>query len=140
VADVEQEIHIDAEPEAVFDLFRNPDTFVDLIGHLQDAYRDGDTVEWVAQGPMGMKLSGEAQIVEEKRPSKLTWRSTSGALDVSGTASFTARDGGTRLAYSLSYDVPGGAAGKAVATSLADMDGEVQRTLERLKRLAEDEI
>ena len=137
MADVAHEIHIDAEPEAVFDLFRNPDTFVELIGHLQDAYREGDTVEWVAQGPMGMKLSGEAEIVEEDRPAKLTWKSTGGPLDVSGTARFTADNGGTRLAYSLTYEVPGGAAGEAVATTLADMDSEVQRTLERLKGLAE---
>ena len=137
MADVEHDIHIDAEPEAVFDLFRNPDTFVEIIGHLQDAYREGDHVEWVAQGPLGIKLSGEAEIVEEERPSRLTWKSTSGALDVSGTARFAAEDDGTRLSYSLAYDVPGGVAGTAVAGALADMDSEVRRTLDRLKALAE---
>jgi uncharacterized membrane protein len=133
MADVEHDIHIGAEPETVFDLFRNPDTFVELIGHLQDAYREGDTVEWVAQGPLGIKLSGEAEIVEEERPEKLTWKSTGGALDVSGTARFAPEDGGTRLSYSLRYDMPGA----GIAKALTDMDAEVQRTLERLKHLAE---
>jgi uncharacterized membrane protein len=137
MADVQQAIHIAAAPEAVFDLFRNPDTFVEIIGHLQDAFRDGDTVEWVAQGPLGLKLSGEAQIVEEERPERLTWKSTGGAIDVSGTAEFSAENGGTRLSYTLTYDVPGGPVGSAVANTLGDAQGEVGRTLDRLKALAE---
>lgn len=137
MADVEQTIHIDAPPEHVFDLFNDPETFVEIIGHLQDADRDGDTVEWVAQGPLGVKLSGEAEIVEEERPSKLTWRSTSGALDVRGTARFAADGDGTALSYSLSYDVPGGGVAKAVAGAVGDAEGEVTRTLARLKALAE---
>ena len=137
MADVEQSIHIEAAPEAVFDLFNDPDTFVEIIGHLQDAERDGDDIEWVAQGPLGVKLSGEAKIVEEERPSALTWESTGGALDVRGSAHFEPEDDGTRLSYSLTYDLPGGAAAKAVAAVLADAEGEVRRTLERLKALAE---
>lgn len=137
MADVEANIHIDAPPEQVFDLFNDPDTFVDIIGHLQDADREGDTVEWVAQGPLGIKLSGEAEIVEEERPTALTWKSTGGALDVRGSARFSPEEDGTRLSYSLSYDVPGGAAAKVVAGALGDAEGEVQRTLERLKKLAE---
>ena len=138
MADVEQSIHIEAAPEQVFDLFNDPDTFVEIIGHLQDAERDGDDIEWVAQGPLGIKLSGQAEIVEEQRPSALTWKSTGGALDVRGSARFEPEEDGTRLSYSLSYDVPGGAAGKAVAGALGDADGEVQRTLKRLKELAEN--
>jgi uncharacterized membrane protein len=138
MADVEQSIHIEAPPEHVFDLFNDPDTFVEIIGHLQDADRNGDTVEWVAQGPLGVKLTGEARIVEEERPRALTWASTGGALDVRGSAHFEPEDDGTRLSYSLSYDVPGGAAAKAVAGALGDAEGEVRRTLERLKALAED--
>ena len=137
MADVEQSIHIEAPPERVFDLFNDPDTFVEIIGHLQDAERDGDDIEWVAQGPLGIKLTGEAEIVEEERPTALTWKSTGGALDVRGSAHFESEDAGTRLTYSLSYDVPGGAAGKAVAGALGDAEGEVRRTLERLKELAE---
>jgi uncharacterized membrane protein len=110
---------------------------VEIIGHLQDAERDGDDIEWVAQGPLGVKLTGEAKIVEEDRPSALTWQSTSGALDVRGSAHFEPEDGGTRLSYQLSYDLPGGAAAKVVAGALADAEGEVRRTLERLKALAE---
>ena len=137
MADVEANIHIEAPPEQVFDLFNDPDTFVEIIGHLQDADREGDTVEWVAQGPLGIKLTGEAKIVEEERPTALTWASTGGALEVRGTARFEPEDEGTLLSYSLSYDVPGGAAAKAVAGALGDAEGEVQRTLQRLKALAE---
>ena len=137
MADVEQSIHIDAAPERVFDLFNDPDTFVEIIGHLQDAEREGDDIEWVAQGPLGVKLSGEAKIVEEERPSALTWESTGGALDVRGSARFEPEHSGTRLSYSLTYDLPGGAAAKAVAGALSDTEGEVRRTLERLKALAE---
>ena len=137
MADVEQSIHIEAPPEQVFDLFNDPDTFVEIIGHLQDADREGDKVEWVAQGPLGMKLSGEAEIVREERPKALTWKSIGGALDVEGSAHFEPEDEGTRLSYSLTYDVPGGTAVKAVAGALGDAEGEVRRTLERLKKLAE---
>lgn len=137
MADVEASIHIEAAPEQVFDLFNDPDTFVEIIGHLQDAEREGDTVEWVAAGPLGVKLAGEAKIVEEERPTSLSWASTGGALHVRGSARFAAEDEGTLLLYSLSYDVPGGVAAKAVAGAIADAEGEVRRTLERLKALAE---
>jgi carbon monoxide dehydrogenase subunit G len=138
MADVEASIHIEATPEQVFDLFNDPDTFVDIIGHLQDADREGDDIEWVAQGPLGIKLSGEAKIVEEERPSALTWESTGGALDVRGSAHFEPEDEGTLLSYSLSYDVLGDAAAKAVAGALGDAEGEVERALKRLKELAEN--
>ena len=138
MADVEQSIHIEAPPEEVFDLFRDPNTFVELITGLQDAYREGDSVEWVAEGPLGIKLSGEAAIVEEERPTRVRWKSTSGALEVDGTARFAPEQDGTKLTYTLSYEVPGGMAGKAVAGALTDMDGQIRHTLAQLKHLAEN--
>ena len=82
-------------------------------------------------GPAGDQALRRGEIVEEERPARLTWKSTGGALDVSGKARFSGEDGGTRLCYELDLGLP------AVAAKLGDADGEVKRTLEKLKALAE---
>ena len=134
---VTQEILIDAAPDAVYALWKDPDTFVEIVPPLDDAELDGDTLRWTAAGPFGMTLSGEAEIVEDDPPRRLAWKTIEGAIDAEGDVVLDPSDDGTLLRYSLSYQVPGGPVGGAVAKTVADPSENVASTLERIKEIAE---
>ena len=137
--EVREEIIIDAPRPLVFALFRDPGTFVQIVGQLDDVERDGDTIHWEAGGPLGLTLRGEAELVEERKPERLAWRSTEGHLDVEGSAEFSEGDeGGTRMSYQLSYSFPGGGAATAIAATLSGAEDHVRDTLGRFKTLAEE--
>jgi uncharacterized membrane protein len=136
--EIEHEVHVACPPERVYEMWRDPKTFVQLVGSLEDAERDGRTLRWEASGPLGLTLQGEAEITREKKPEEIAWNTIEGALDAHGHIRFEPEDGGTRVRYVLSYEVPGGPAGKAVA-GMTDPEQHIRATLERFKALAEGE-
>jgi uncharacterized membrane protein len=134
---VTQDIMIEASPQVVYDLWKDPDTFVEIVPPLDDAELDGDTLRWTAAGPFGMTLSGEAQITDDDPPHRLAWETVEGAIDAHGEVELSEEGAGTRLTYTLAYEVPGGAVGGVVAKTVADPTENVCTTLERIKEIAE---
>ncbi len=134
---VTEEIVIAAPADEVYALWKDPDTFVDIVPPLDEAELDGDTLRWSAAGPFGMTLTGEAQIVEDDPPNRLAWKTIEGAVDAEGEVVLEEQEGGTLLTYSLSYEVPGGAVGGVVAKTVADPTDNVVSTLQRIKEIAE---
>lgn len=135
--DIRETVRVQAPRELVYDLWRDPETFVTIVGGLDDAEREGDTLRWEASGPLGMTLQGEAEITRESRPDRITWNTVEGALDAHGSIEFAEDGDGTLVEYSLRFHVPGGRAGQAIS-GMADTEGHVRETLERFKRLAEE--
>jgi len=135
--EVRQEIEVAAPRDLVYELWRDPDTFVEIMGALRDAELDGETLHWEAEGPFGMTMRGEAELVEQTPPDRLAWESTNGALEARGSVSFEEQGEATRVQYELRYSVAGGGVGKAVAGALADPAEQVRTTLERFRELAE---
>ena len=135
--DITETVRVKAPRELVYDLWRDPDTFVTIVGGLEEAEREGDTLRWEASGPLGMTLHGEAEITRESRPDRITWNTVEGALDAHGSIEFAEDGDGTLVEYSLRFEVPGGRAGQAIS-GMADTEGHVRETLERFKRLAEE--
>ncbi|MDQ4125580.1 MAG: SRPBCC family protein [Actinomycetota bacterium] len=136
---VTKDIVIGASAEVVYALWKDPETFVEIVPPLDEAELDGDTLRWSAAGPFGMTLTGEAEIVDDDPPTRLAWRTVEGAVDAHGEVTLAEEAEGTRLTYSLSYEVPGGAVGGAVAKAVADPSDNVVSTLERIKEIAESD-
>lgn len=134
---ITEDIEIAAAPEVVYALWKDPETFVDIVPPLSDAQLEGDTLYWTAAGPFGMTLNGEAQITVDEPPERLAWETVEGAVEAHGEVSLAPAGDGTRLTYSLNYSVPGGAVGGAVAKTVSDPGENVRTTLERIKSLAE---
>lgn len=135
--EINETVRVRAPREQVYEMWRDPDTFVTIVGGLDEAERDGRSLQWSATGPFGLTMRGEAEITKELPPERLAWNTIEGTIDAHGCIELEAEDGATVVRYQLRYEVPGGTAGKALAGA-ADTEGQVRETLERFRELAEE--
>ena len=103
----------------VFAFWRDLENLPAFMAHLEEVRATGDrTSHWSAGAPFGKNVAWDAEIIDEVPGEKIAWQST-GDADVpnAGTVRFVpAPDGvSTEVHVVLVYDIPGGAAGKAVA-------------------------
>jgi uncharacterized membrane protein len=133
-----EEIRIEAPREQVYELWRRPSTFLEIVGALEDVTFDGERWRWEAGGPLGMTLEGEARITADEPPQRLAWCSVEGSVDARGDIDLREDGDATIMRYELQFEMPGGAAGSAVVGALTDPHQHVKETLERFRRLAED--
>src|SRR5436309_361223 len=129
VTKLEREIHIDAEPQVVYDTLMDPD----CLG------------EWVSiqvellEAPEGDLEQGD-ELVQRAPPYKTVWRGRgrvgSKALVPDGRAG---NHGGTDFTDTNEYALPGGPVGRLGGRGVFSASGpEADKTLERLKRLVEN--
>ncbi len=103
----------------VYAFWRDLENLPTFMAHLEKVRATGDrTSHWVAGAPFGKHVEWDAEIIDEAPGEKIAWLST-GKADVpnAGTVRFVpAPDGlSTEVHVVLTYDIPGGALGKAVA-------------------------
>lgn len=96
---------------------------------------------WTARGPLGATIEWDAQIINEREPEIIAWRSLPGSqVDTAGSIHFKTlpAERGTEVTVSLKYDPPGGKLTTAVAEFLgAGLEQRVQQDLRRWKQLVE---
>ena len=96
---------------------------------------------WRAKGPFGSSVDWDAEIVQDRRDSLISWRSTENAdIDMAGTVHFEPGTGGrgTVIRVELEYTPPGGAAGAALAWLTGSEPGQQMDTdLRRFKQIME---
>jgi len=103
----------------VYAFWRRLENLPVYMAHVDDVRAiDDRTSRWGASAPFGRTVEWTAEITEDVPGERLAWRST-GDADVpnSGTVRFRpAPDGvSTEVYVHLTYDIPGGSLGKAVA-------------------------
>ncbi|WP_406063444.1 SRPBCC family protein [Micromonospora sp. NBC_00860] len=129
-------------PPKVYAFWRDLDNLPTFMAHLEEIRTTGDrTSHWSASAPFGKNVEWDAEIVDETPGEKIAWRST-GNADVpnAGTVRFVpAPDGvSTEVHVVLSYDIPGGAIGKAVARYFGEEPHQqLDDDLRRLKQVLE---
>ncbi|MFE0591732.1 SRPBCC family protein [Micromonospora echinospora] len=129
-------------PPEVYAFWRDLDNLPAFMAHLKDVRVTGDrTSHWSAGAPFGKNVEWDAEIVDEAAGEKIAWRST-GNADVpnSGTVRFVpAPDGvSTEVHVVLTYDIPGGAVGRAVARYFGEEPHQqLDDDLRRLKQVLE---
>jgi uncharacterized protein YndB with AHSA1/START domain len=145
VTKLEREIHIDAEPAAVYAKLMDPDClgqWVTIQDELLEApsgdLKQGD--ELVQRCKVaGQKFKLSWHVDEAKPPHKTVWTGR-GPLGTKARVTYDLadNDGGTRFTYTNEYDLPGGIAGRIAGKAVVGASGgEADKTLERLKRLIE---
>ena len=142
---LEREIHIDAEPQAVYDTLMDPDClgrWVTIQDQLLKA-PDGDLEqgdEMVQRCKVaGKKFKLRWKVEQADRPRKTIWTGR-GPLGSRARVTYdlAANHGGTDFTYTNEYDLPGGPVGKLAGRAVVGASGsEADRTLERLKKLIE---
>lgn len=129
-------------PPKVYAFWRDLGNLPAFMAHLEEIRTTGDrTSHWSASAPFGTNVEWDAEIVDEAPGEKIAWRST-GNTDVpnTGTVRFVpAPDGvSTEVHVVLSYDIPGGAIGKAVARYFGEEPHQqLDDDLRRLKQVME---
>jgi len=126
----------------VYAFWRDLENLPTFMAHLEKGRATGDrTSHWVADAPFGKNVEWDAEITDDVPVEKIGWRST-GNADVpnAGTVWFVpAPDGmSTEVHVDLTYDIPGGAVGKAVAKYYGEEPHQqLDDDLRRLKQVLE---
>jgi uncharacterized membrane protein len=141
VIEFEKAVHIQAPVEEVFAFWSDYSKFSRFMSHLKEV-RDlgGGKSHWVAEGPAGIPVSWDAELIRNVPKELLSWRSVPGSvLETEGTVRFEENShGGTRVSLRMCYKPPAGVLGHYVASLFgSDPKREIDEDLVRLKSLIE---
>jgi carbon monoxide dehydrogenase subunit G len=141
---VERTIDLAAPREQVYRLLMDPSRLGEWVTIHE---RFDDAPDELAQGSemtQRLKVAGQRftvhwKVTEDERPSRVKWEGTGPARTSARVVyDLAEHDGGTRFSYLNEYELPGGAAGRIAGRAVSAAAGrEVERSLERLKRLVE---
>jgi uncharacterized membrane protein len=129
-------------PEEVYGFWRDLENLPSFMYHLQSVTVDSaGRSHWVTNAPLGNRVEWDAETTEDVPNERIAWKSLPGAkVDNRGRVEFTPTpDGrGTEIRVTMSYAIPGGTLGKAVATLLGESpEQQVNDDLRRLKQILE---
>jgi uncharacterized membrane protein len=139
---VRKTITINRPPEEIYRFWRDPTNLPRFMRRLESVQATAERrTHWRARGPGGASVEWDAEIVDDRPPSLIAWRTLPGApVDHAGVVRFERAPGGrgTQVAVELEYTPPGGALGAAVARGLGRApEQELPEDLRRLKQLME---
>lgn len=129
-------------PEEVYRFWRDLENLPSFMYHLKSVTVDSaGRSHWVTNSPLGDRVEWDAETTEDVPNERIAWKSLPGAkVENHGRVQFTPTpDGrGTEIRVTMSYAIPGGTLGKAVATLLGESpEQQVNDDLRRLKQLLE---
>src|SRR3954453_7176874 len=142
---LEREIHIEADPEAVYAKLMDPDCLGQWVkirdGVLEAPDGDLEKGDELVQRckVAGRKFKLRWKVEQADPPHKTVWRGR-GPLGSKARVTYglAANNGGTDFTYTNEYDLPGGPVGRLAGRAVVGASGsEADRTLERLKKLIE---
>lgn len=141
---IETSISINRSPQDLYDVWRGLERLPEFMTHLCEVRNTiGTQSHWVAEGPFGLKVEWDAEIINERPYEMLAWKSLPGSdVDTAGSVHFESFDNGrgTVLRVNLKYDPPAGNVGIAIAKLFGqDPEAEIKQNLARFKELMEQE-
>ncbi|MEX2141498.1 MAG: SRPBCC family protein [Pirellulales bacterium] len=138
---VEHSVIIQREAEELYDAWRHFKGLPDFMSHLESVEElDERRSRWTAQGPLGTRISWEAEIINERPGELIAWRSVEGSIiDTAGSVRFDPSGASaTQVTVNLKYNPPAGKAGAKLSQLLgADPDQQIVADLQRFKRIME---
>jgi uncharacterized membrane protein len=138
----EQAIAIQRSPAELYREWRNLARLPQIMRHVDSVTPlDERCSEWVACGPMNIRLRWEAEIIEERENELIAWQSLPGGdVETAGSVHFRPLgDGrGTAIQLSLKYNPPGGKVTAGLAWLLGQgAEARVDEDLRRFKSVME---
>jgi uncharacterized membrane protein len=137
---VEKTIRIAAPVEQVFAYWRNLENFPQWMSHVREVrYIGGDRYHWSVDGPAGVPVEWDSELLNVIDNREMTWRSVDGAaVSHTGRVRFERDGDATRVHVQLRYAPIGGLIGHAIAKAFGvDPKSEMDDDLQRLKSLVE---
>ena len=140
-AQVTKSIIVKADPQRIFTLWSNFENFPHFMDHVKEVKREDDKKsEWTVSGLLGSSFHWTAEITRMEENKRIGWstKDRKGSVTTSGQVTFNALPGGqTEVTVVMQYSAPGGKAGKAVASLLANPEKRLEEDLRNFKSLAE---
>lgn len=138
--EVQKTICVNAPVEQVFGFWSDYQNFPRFMSRVREVRVDGDRSHWVVEGPAGVAVEWDAEVVAFEPNAFIQWHSTpDSTIQQEGEVCFEPDgNGGTRVSVSLCYQPPAGAFGHAVATLFgADPKSDMDADLMRMKSMIE---
>jgi uncharacterized membrane protein len=128
--------------EEVYGFWSRLDQLPTFMAHLDEVrVTGGGRSHWKAAAPFGKEVEWDAETTEDVPGRRIAWRSLDGAdVPNSGEVRFVPAPGGrgTEVHVRLSYDLPGGALGKAAAKYFGEEPSQqLDDDLRRFKQVME---
>jgi uncharacterized membrane protein len=139
---VEKAVTVNRPPDELYRFWRSFENLPRFMGHLESVQAlGGKRSHWVANGPAGMRVEWEAEIINEVENDLIAWQSRENA-DVynSGSVHFRRAPGGrgTEVEVVIRYTPPAGALGVTFAKLFGEEPSQqVEEDLRRFKHLME---
>jgi len=129
-------------PEEVYAFWRQLDRLPTFMAHLDEVRAtDARRSHWKASAPFGQSVEWDAETTEDVPGQRIAWRSFDGAdVPNAGAVRFVPAPGGrgTEVHVTLSYELPGGALGKAAAKYFGEEPSQqLDDDLRRFKQVME---
>lgn len=133
---------IGVSAEQLYQFWRDFENLPRIMHNLESVRNTGDGKSvWRAKGPAGTVIEWQAEITEDVPNRRIAWHSVGKAsVPNSGVVQFrpAPADRGTEVQVDISYDMPGGKAGQALASLLMSTpEQEIREDLRRFKQLME---
>ena len=113
----------------------------DFMENLEAIRTQGDASTWVIKAPGGTTVDVVTKVTDDRENERIAWASTDESdIRTSGRVEFADAPGerGTRVSLVMSYDPPGGSAGRALAKLfLREPEVQARHDLKRFKALME---
>jgi uncharacterized membrane protein len=129
-------------PEEVYAFWRQFDRFPTFMAHLDQVRETAERrSHWSASAPFGKSIEWDAETTEDVPAQRIAWRSLDGAdIPNSGEVRLVPAPGGrgTEVHVTLTYEMPGGALGKAAAKYFGEEPSQqLDDDLRRFKQVLE---
>jgi uncharacterized membrane protein len=129
-------------PQEVYDFWRGLERLPSFMHHLESVeWLDEKRTHWTARGPVRTSVSWDAELVDDVRGERISWRSLPRA-DIPNEGSVQLRPApggrGTEVRVHLRYSIPMGRAGQAFARLFGEEPHQqVEDDLRRFKQVME---
>ena len=138
---VQKTFTIDRPAEEIYNYWHSFENLPRFMKHLKSVTTNGRYSHWIANGPMGIPVEWDAELLDEKPGEYLVWRSLPGsAISNRGSVEFrpATNGSGTEVTVALTYRNPGGKVGAVFAKLFGrEPEQQVREDLRRLKALME---
>ncbi len=134
----EETITVNKPPEELYSYWRNLENLPRIMSHVKSVKQYGDgKSRWVVEGPGGISIAWDGEIVHEEQDRMIGWRSLPDSMvDHAGSVHFEPTpEGGTRIKVVMRYVPPAGKIGKTVAALFGEKPREkVKEDLRNFKQ------
>lgn len=139
---VEHSVTIDRPRAEVYRFWRQLENLPRFMDHLESVdVIDQRRSRWVARGPGGMRVSWDAEIINEMPEDTIAWASLPGSqVNTAGSVTFDEAPGGrgTEVRVRLQYNPPAGKVGAAAAWLTGEAPSQqIREDLRRFKAIIE---